>query len=264
MPLPESDPLLPLSESYILDVCPNVTAAQLAELRQIVDHYLTGVLAYERASSIFIEKIHTDLPLQRISAILNVPQMPIQPRAHPPGLPSNATLFSRTKNHPWTTYEDQRLLYALHVYGVGEWGEVSTFVGNGRTRAQCSQRWFRGLDPRISRVLWTPEEEQKLFNLVRAHGERAWMKIASELGNRSDSQCRYHFHHMMKDISRRAELNGGLQIAVSTSQPSPCLEAMLPKPLPQCSSTGVLNQQQRAPLPSIGEVIEMAEQRKLE
>jgi hypothetical protein len=241
-----------------------VTAAQLTELRHIVDHYLNGVLPYERASFIFIDKIHTDLPLQRISSILNVPRMPIHPRHDPPALPSTATLFSRTKNHPWTTYEDQRLLYALHIHGVGEWGEVSAFVGNGRTRAQCSQRWFRGLDPGISRVLWTPEEEEKLFNLVRAHGERAWMKIAGELGNRSDSQCRYHFHRMMKDISRRAELNGGFQIAVSTSQPSCLLEAMLPRPLPQSSSTGVLNQQPRAPLPSIGEVIELAEQRRFE
>jgi len=26
---------------------------------------------------------------------------------------------------------------------------VASFVGNGRTRAQCAQRWSRGLNPKI-------------------------------------------------------------------------------------------------------------------
>jgi hypothetical protein len=261
---PDCDPLLPLSESYILDVCPTVPAAVLAELRQIVDHYLTGVLVFERASSIFMEKIHTDLPLQRISAILNVPQMPIQPKVDALGTLPNSTLLSRNKNHPWTTYEDHRLLYALHIHGIGEWGEVSTFVGNGRTRAQCSQRWFRGLDPRISRVVWTPEEEGKLLDLVKEHGEHAWIKVAGDLGNRSDSQCRYHFHRMTKDASRRAGLSGSRQITASVSQPEPLLEPLLTDTIQQSSSSGVLCQQHRPVLPSIGEMIELAKQQKPE
>jgi hypothetical protein len=261
MPHAEADPLLPLSESYIIEACPNIPAAVLAELRLLIDHFVTGVIGYDRASGIFIQKIHTDSPLQRISDILNVAKVPIQSR--PDGsLPSrNATLFSRKKNRPWTGYEDQRLLYALHLHGVGNWGEVSEFVGNGRTRAQCSQRWFRGLNPRISRLLWTPTEERKLWELVQLYGEHSWMKIATQLGNRSDSQCRYHFYHMVRIASRGEHFAGSPQINGSRSEPVQGFEQLRIGSLSQSASSGRLLGQQRPTLPSIEEILVLARQR---
>jgi hypothetical protein len=167
-----------------------------------MEHYLSGVLTTERAGAIFREKAGTSRPVDRIAAILGVSPEPIVPAAEP-----NESLASlvRKKIRPWTNYEDQRLLAGIHRYGLDNWTVVSEFVGNQRTRAQCSQRWYRGLDPRISKVLWTAREEERLCNLVQMFGDRAWIRVAAELGNRSDAQCRYHYRHMLK---RAAEPEG--------------------------------------------------------
>jgi hypothetical protein len=76
---------------------------------------------------------------------------------------------------------------------------VSAFVGGGRSRAQCSQRWVRGLDPRISKGQWSAQQEERLVEIVRTRGSHMWSQIAAELGNRSDVQCRYHFFQMYRE-----------------------------------------------------------------
>jgi hypothetical protein len=253
----EFKPLVALSELYILEDCPGISDATLGELRRILDHYLTGVLSFERASMIFIKKIHTDAPLQRISAIIHVPDVPI-PRDF---LPQDSTfqirkgiMRSRKKSRPWTEYEDQRLLCAVHKYGLENWAAVSEFIGNERTRAQCSQRWFRGLDPRISRVLWTQAEEQQLMELVQKHGDHAWMKIAIELGSRSDSQCRYHYHHMTR-MKNAGELQKTFpRISESQSAPIGLVETM-PVRIESSASHGYLLEPPKPLLPPITEMM---------
>jgi hypothetical protein len=145
--------------------------------------------------------------VNRISAIMNVPDNPIR-SLWTPNFSSIDSMESRRKNRPWTEYEDQRLLCGINRFGLENWTIVSQFVGNQRTRAQCAQRWIRGLDPRISRVLWTPEEEQRLLELVTQHGEHSWKLIANTLGNRSDAQCRYHYLQMKKVEGFPESLNG--------------------------------------------------------
>lgn len=91
------------------------------------------------------------------------------------------------------------MIQAVGKYGIDNWSHVANYVGNGRTRAQCAQRWNRGLDPRISRDQWTPEEENKLIELVECQQIKGWTHIANEMGNRSDVQCRYHYLQMKKE-----------------------------------------------------------------
>ena len=73
---------------------------------------------------------------------------------------------------------------------------MAQFVGNSRTKAQCCQRWSRGLDPKISKIQWTREEDQKLLDLVAQYGQKSWTKIAAEFGNRCDVQCRYRYKQL--------------------------------------------------------------------
>jgi len=105
----------------------------------------------------------------------------------------------RKKSRIWTQYEDKKLLYGIHKYGLGDWEKISLFVGNGRSRAQCAQRWNRGLDPKISKDHWTREEEIKLLEIIKDHGVNGWTQIAKMLGNRCDVQCRYRYLQMKKD-----------------------------------------------------------------
>ena len=85
----------------------------------------------------------------------------------------------------------------VHLCGEN-WNDVAEFVGGGRTRSQCSQRWYRVIDPRITKEHWTPEEEKKLLDLVQKYGEKSWIKVAAEMVGRSDVQCRYKYRKMQK------------------------------------------------------------------
>ncbi|OHS96344.1 Myb-like DNA-binding domain containing protein [Tritrichomonas foetus] len=191
-------PLIAVADSYIGEASPKISPETLRILKRVMRSFINGDMTFEDASNEFNNAISTTRPIDRIHAILNVTSTPIS------STDSNNSQMQmiggpRKKTHPWSEYEDQRLLAAIHKYGLDNWAPVSVFVGNRRTRAQCSQRWFRGLDPRISKVLWTAEEEKKLLQLIERYGDRAWTKISTELGNRSDAQCRYHYRQMMKE-----------------------------------------------------------------
>ncbi|OHT14334.1 hypothetical protein TRFO_15392 [Tritrichomonas foetus] len=106
---------------------------------------------------------------------------------------------ARKKIRSWTLTEDQRLLLGIHRFGLDNWALVSEFVGGGRTRSQCSQRWLRGLDPHIIKDHWRPDDDEKLLTLVALHGNKSWTQIAEDLGNRCDVQCRYRYRQLMKN-----------------------------------------------------------------
>jgi hypothetical protein len=218
----KESPILPLLESYIRESRTSATPTIIAELRTVVQRVLQDVISVERASVIFTSKIGTDTPLRRISDILTISCIPIaQPR------PTVSRVPTRKNTRTWTEYEDKRLICGLHRYGFDNLQQVAQFVGNGRTRSQCSQRWFRVLDPRISREAWTADEEERLTNLIQLHGKRAWGKIANALGSRTDSQCRYHYYHMIeqkdsgeKDSGAPVNESGSAPLATSNSVPA--------------------------------------------
>jgi hypothetical protein len=114
----------------------------------------------------------------------------------------------RNKTRGWTIDEDNRLFAGIRRYGLeSAWSTVAEFVGNGRTRSQCSQRWIRVLDPRISRSDWTDDEDRRLRDLVEVHGEKAWMKVGSLMGDRSDVQCRYRYLQLQAEGRTRRTLS---------------------------------------------------------
>ena len=114
-----------------------------------------------------------------------------------PGVDTIPTPGTRKKSTPWTQEEDQKLKEAVDAYGCNNWGAVVSVVGNGRTRSQCAQRWNRVIDPRISKANWTTEEEEKLLRVVEKYGTKQWTRVAAEMGNRSDVQCRFKYKFIM-------------------------------------------------------------------
>ncbi|EAY22227.1 Myb-like DNA-binding domain containing protein [Trichomonas vaginalis G3] len=195
-------PLLAVGMQYIREVAPRASAEDLNRIKVVFDDFIEGKVSHDDAVNSFKEIIGTIHPLEKINAVLQVDDTPIPPPSETSNQFSSLYNYqnqSRKKTHPWTELEDQRLLSGIHKFGLDNWAAVCAHVGNARTRAQCSQRWFRGLDPRISKVLWTPEEDAKLIELVEKHGDRCWTKIAAELGNRSDAQCRYHYRQLTKE-----------------------------------------------------------------
>jgi hypothetical protein len=108
----------------------------------------------------------------------------------------------------WTSGEDCRLLCGIYRFGLNSWAQVAKFVGSSRTRAQCAQRWSRGLDPRICKRSWDPGDDRKLMRLVSEFGECSWMKVSSLMGNRSDVQCRYRYCQLRKEPPDRLGVPG--------------------------------------------------------
>ncbi|OHS92979.1 Myb-like DNA-binding domain containing protein [Tritrichomonas foetus] len=175
------------------------------ELLNIIQNYLNLEATYEQSCEAFIALgMQTDT-LDKIHEIKTVEEAP---------LPSieNQDENSHKKSRPWSPIEDNRLLAGILRYGLDNWSTVAMFVGNDRTRAQCSQRWSRGLNPRISKDTWSTEEESLLLRLIQQFGDKSWTKIASLLGNRSDVQCRYHYHQINKNSQT-------LQFGSAPSQP---------------------------------------------
>ena len=165
------------------------------ELEKVMLEFIDGKISKENAIDFFIDKTGSTKAIDRVAEILSVEDSPLPP--------SNEKFIQSYSNAPrkkarsWTEEEDTRLLAAIHKFGLDAWSPVTAFVGSGRTRAQCSQRWFRGLDPRISKVLWTADEEARLIHIVQKYGDHSWTKVANALGNRSDAQCRYHYYQLI-------------------------------------------------------------------
>ena len=102
----------------------------------------------------------------------------------------------RKKAVTWSINDDKRLIMAVNMFGKENWPAVSRFVGGGRTRGQCAQRWTRVIDPKISKQRWTENDDKRLCGLVEKFGEKSWMRVAQALGNRSDVQCRYRYQQI--------------------------------------------------------------------
>jgi hypothetical protein len=177
--------------SYVETISPTISRDDYNEISASLIQYLHGTITFDACRSLVSSKIHRDTPVVRLQEILSLPDDPLSYRADP--TPDESGLSLRRRTRPWTSAEDQRLLGGVLRFGTDNWQQIAAYVGSGRNRAQCSQRWVRGLNPRISKRGWTREEDERLCELVARYGEKAWARIAAVLGNRSDVQCRYRY-----------------------------------------------------------------------
>ena len=201
-----ASPLLDIAMSYVKAVSPSFEDENAKEeIRQAFSEYLSNNTDGEHVARLLRQYISSTNPLERIEAILNTSDTPLKNEINDMNVDSLSNM--RKKTRPWSQTEDTRLLAGVHRYGLDNWILVAKFVGNCRTRAQCAQRWFRGLDPRISRQHWSQEEEKRLFALIEIYGDKSWIKVASELGNRSDVQCRYHYLQLQKEAKKEFQRN---------------------------------------------------------
>jgi hypothetical protein len=179
-----------------VQACSKETSAESQKSAlDVLRSLLNGEISGDEAISRVEDSIGTGDPAQKLLSILTMDPEPI-PAPSIPDPPEDQVLRQKPRN--WSEYEDHRLLAAIHRFGVDDWHQVSMFVGNGRTRSQCGQRWNRGLNPQISKDAWTQQEEDDLVALVTRLGEKSWKRVAAELGNRSDVQCRYRYQQLRK------------------------------------------------------------------
>jgi hypothetical protein len=172
----------------------SMDSATASSVSSALERFLSRQLSYDELAGTVASLVGVTQPLEKLRGILETGSDPIPTPVH-----NVQTTGGRRRSRAWTQYEDQRLLAGIYRNGIENWTSISKFVGNGRTRSQCSQRWYRGLDPKISKDQWSKDEEHKLLALVEEHGDKCWTTIASKLGNRSDVQCRYRYWQLQKD-----------------------------------------------------------------
>jgi hypothetical protein len=199
MPLTKSsDLLLELALASAAESGAAVPPGDLSSLRLTLSRFIDGAIGYPEAATCVRALLGSTHPVDMIDRVL---QTPLNPIPSAPMLPPSQPSRGRAKARPWSTYEDQRLIAGLHRLGMSDWLAISCFVGNGRTKSQCYQRWARGLDPSIDKSKWSTEEDNRLISIVAEFGDRCWSKISSEMGSRCDVQCRYRYKQLMKDGS---------------------------------------------------------------
>lgn len=164
------------------------------KVKIVIGEFLEKQITYEKAAEEIFNLVGTTDPIESLNKILQTDSTPLPyPESY------KKTGLKRHKTRSWEAYEDQRLIAGIYKCGIENWTSISKFVGNGRTRSQCSQRWYRCLNPSISKSQWTKEEEEKLIDLVKKSSGKSWNKIAFKLGNRSDVQCRYKYKQLLRD-----------------------------------------------------------------
>lgn len=206
-----------------IGIFPDMEPQMQQLLKDSLSSYIHQTTSYENCSQLFCTCIGSSSPVDALKSILdcNIDQKEDAVTQDVNSSESNLAYDNsddgssqsggRKRARPWNQQEDRRLLAGILRHGTDNWSLVSEIVGPSRTRAQCSQRWFRGLDPRISKKRWNIEEDKKLLEFVEEYGETAWAKIASSMGNRSDVQCRYHYQQLKKSTRKTSKHKASVQ-----------------------------------------------------
>ncbi|KAF8708430.1 Myb-like DNA-binding domain, partial [Rhizoctonia solani] len=120
------------------------------------------------------------------------------------------SLCPTIKKGKWTKEEDQALRKGVASFGR-MWTKVQEYV-QGRTDAQCRERWSNMLDPSLKTGLWEEEEDKILFDA--ASQKLPWSKISALLPGRTDSRCAKRYQMLIK------LRDGGLSPAEAQAQAS--------------------------------------------
>ena len=190
----EHSPLTEIALSSMYEIVSNLSNEQLKLVNDAMDSFLSRNIGYNEASQIILPILGSIQPLEKLNEIITTPDSPIPYQSN--NYTMNTAGSGRVKTRAWNPYEDRRLLAGIYKFGMSDWSIISSYVGNGRTKAQCSQRWQRGLDPKIKKTPWTSEQDSKLLRNVEHYGDKSWTRIALEIGDRSDVQCRYRYHQL--------------------------------------------------------------------
>lgn len=101
---------------------------------------------------------------------------------------------AQVKRNPFTAEQDEMLKeFVRSSTGKPKWRIIAQKIG--KESRSCRERYKNYLDPALSNAKWTPEEDEKLKNLVNENGKH-WASFRSYFPGRSsnDIKNRYNCH----------------------------------------------------------------------
>jgi hypothetical protein len=122
-------------------------------------------------------------------------------------------LDPRLTKGSWTGAEDQASSEFVKTRGTKSWSKLARLLP-GRVGKQCRERWVNHLNPDISHAAFTPEDDRRIIELHRVHGNK-WAKIAALMETRSCNAIKNRWNAV---LAKRAEDDGP---AVSAALPEP-------------------------------------------
>ncbi|CAL5001811.1 unnamed protein product [Urochloa decumbens] len=110
---------------------------------------------------------------------------------------------------PWTAEEDEALRRAVREHGRQNWAAIAGAVAGGRGAKSCRLRWCQHLAPELDSRPFTPEEDARIVEQQRVHGNK-WATIARYLHGRSDNAVKNRWNSAL----RKMQHGGGDPTAV--------------------------------------------------
>ncbi|KAL9677856.1 hypothetical protein QQ045_015692 [Rhodiola kirilowii] len=96
---------------------------------------------------------------------------------------------------PWRPKEDELLRNLVAQYGPKNWNALADYI-EGRTGTSCRRRWLNHLDPTISNLPFTDDEEARLLVAHEAHRNN-WSVIARHFPGRTEYAVKNQIHSIM-------------------------------------------------------------------
>ncbi|OEL19622.1 Transcription factor MYB44 [Dichanthelium oligosanthes] len=103
------------------------------------------------------------------------------------------------KKTPWTAEEDEALRRAVREHGRQNWAAIAGDVAGGRGAKSCRLRWCQHLAPELDSRPFTPEEDARIVEQQRVHGNK-WATIARYLHGRSDNAVKNRWNSALRKM----------------------------------------------------------------
>lgn len=89
----------------------------------------------------------------------------------------------------WSQEDDEVLAKAVLMHGTEDWKQISNYL-DGKDTGACFQRWYKYVNPSITKGKWSLIEDVKLTLYLEYFGKGKWSSIAKKFHNRTDVQIR--------------------------------------------------------------------------
>ena len=113
-----------------------------------------------------------------------------------PNKTPNMNTSCRRNSVKFTKEEDNKLEYAIKVFGLNNWSYVAKAIGT-KTVRQCRERWYNQLNPQLTKGRWTPQEDILLIQKYQELGPK-WVLLAKYITNKSPVSIKLRWKRLSK------------------------------------------------------------------